>query len=98
MCSRQKKGDALDEEVSVYGISDDSRYVKIADLEKLKENEIYISASFAEKYDLLIGDVISLDEKYENKQVYKAECPKYDRNNKAHLSTRAEPVSDRRDL
>lgn len=54
--------------MSVYGISDVSRYVKIADLEKLKENEIYISASFAEKYDLLIGDVISLDEKYENKQ------------------------------
>lgn len=68
MCALQKKGDALDEEVSVYGISDGSRYVKIADLEKLKENEIYISASFAEKYDLLIGDVISLDEKYENKQ------------------------------
>lgn len=68
MCALQKKGDALDEEVSVYGISDDSRYVKIADLEKLKESEIYISASFAEKYDLLIGDVISLDEKYENKQ------------------------------
>lgn len=68
MCSLQKKGDALDEEVSVYGISDDSRYVKIADLKKLKENEIYISVSFAEKYDLSIGDAISLDEKYENKQ------------------------------
>lgn len=68
MYSLQKKSDALNEEVSIYGISDDSRYVKISALNTLKENEVYISASFKEKYGLKIGDTISLDEKYENKQ------------------------------
>lgn len=29
MCSLQKKSDVIDEEVSVYGISDDSKYVEI---------------------------------------------------------------------
>lgn len=64
----QKKSDALNEEVSVYGISDDSRYVEIEDLKTLKEGDVYISSSFADKYGLKTGDTISLDEKYENKQ------------------------------
>lgn len=68
MRSLQKKGDALDEEISVYGISDDSHYVSIKDLSTLKEDEVYISTSFGEKYDLAVGDVITLDEKYENVQ------------------------------
>ncbi len=68
MKSLQKKSDTLNEEISVYGISDDSKYVKIADLKTLKENEVYISASFQNKYNLKIGDSILLDEKYENKQ------------------------------
>ncbi len=52
----------------MYGISDDSKYVKIEDLWALKENEVYISTSFQDKYNLEIGDSIVLDEKYENKQ------------------------------
>ncbi|MBD5543247.1 MAG: FtsX-like permease family protein [Lachnospiraceae bacterium] len=68
MQSLQKKSDVLDEEVSVYGILDDSRYVKIADLKSLEEGEVYISESFQDKYGLNVGDTISLDEKYENKQ------------------------------
>ncbi|MBO5452332.1 MAG: ABC transporter permease [Lachnospiraceae bacterium] len=68
MRSLQKKGDALDEEITVYGISDDSRYVSITDLSKLKEDEVYISTSFGEKYNLAAGDIITLDEKYENVQ------------------------------
>lgn len=68
MYSLQKKSDMLDEEISVYGISDDSAYVKIAELSSLGEDEVYISGSFSDKYDLGIGDIISLDEKYENKQ------------------------------
>lgn len=63
-----RKSDVLDEEVSVYGVSDDSRYVKIADLDHLDEKEIYISESFAEKYGLGAGDTITLNEKYEEKQ------------------------------
>lgn len=68
MYSLQKKSDALNEEVSVYGISDDSGYVEIDDLKTLKEGEVYISSSFADKYGLKTGDTVSLDEKYENKQ------------------------------
>lgn len=62
-----RKGDAIDEEVSVYGITDDSRYVTIDGLDGLGEKEVYISASFAEKYGLSVGSSVSLDEKYENK-------------------------------
>ena len=68
MQSLQKKSNVLEEEVSIYGISANSRYVEIADLESLKENEVYISESFRDKYGLKVGDMISLDEKYENKQ------------------------------
>ena len=68
MHSLQKKGDTLDEEVSVYGISDNSRYVKIADLNTLKTDEVYISLPFQDKYGLKVGDIVSLDEKYENIQ------------------------------
>ena len=68
MKSLQKKGDSLDEEVSVYGISEDSRYVSIADLKSLKEGEVYISEPFSDKYSLEVGDTISLDERYENRQ------------------------------
>lgn len=68
MYSLQKKSDTMDEEVAVYGISHDSRYVTITDLNTMKENEVYISAPFQDKYGLEIGDAISLDEKYENKQ------------------------------
>lgn len=68
MRSLQKKGDALDEEVSIYGITEDSRYVEIADFNALAEGKVYISASFRDKYGLKIGDMFVLDEKYESKQ------------------------------
>ncbi|MCM1568597.1 MAG: ABC transporter permease [Roseburia sp.] len=68
MQSLIKKSDVLEEEVSVYGISDGSKYVEIAGLTSLSENEVYISESFREKYRLEIGDTVSLEEKYENKQ------------------------------
>ena len=45
MTSLVKKSDAIDEEISVYGIADDSNYVKIKKLSSLKKNEVYISAS-----------------------------------------------------
>lgn len=63
-----KKSDTLDESVSVYGISDNSDYVEISDLNKLGKNEIYISQSFADKYGIALDDAITFDEKYENKQ------------------------------
>lgn len=66
MTSLLYRAEAMDEEVSVYGVSDDSAYVDIADLEKLSGGEAYITASFADKYGLSVGDTFTLDEKYEN--------------------------------
>ncbi|MGN1192931.1 MAG: ABC transporter permease [Dorea sp.] len=68
MKALKKKGDALDEEVSVYGIQDDSRYIQIEELSSLKGKEVYLSRPFSDKYNLKTGDVITLDEKYEHKQ------------------------------
>ncbi|MCM1388511.1 MAG: ABC transporter permease [Bacillus sp. (in: Bacteria)] len=68
MRSLLRKGSEIDEEVSVYGISDDSGYVKIDGLKTSKENGVYISSPFSEKYKLEVGNHIFLDEKYENKQ------------------------------
>lgn len=68
MTSLVRKSDVLDEEVSVYGIADNSRYVQIADLSGLQGNEVYISAPYADKYRLAVGDTFTLDEKYEHKQ------------------------------
>ena len=79
MTSLQKKGDSIDEEISVYGVEPDSKYVKIKDIDDLKENTVYISASFAEKYDLAVGDTVDLDEKYENKQYHFKIAGTYDR-------------------
>ena len=63
-----RKGDEIDEEVSAYGISDDSVYVQIAGLESLKDGEVCISTSFQDKYGIEEGDTITLEEKYENKK------------------------------
>lgn len=68
MSSLNKKGDVLTEEVAVYGIMDGSSYVQMELFSSLKEQEVYISTSYAEKYGVHIGDKISLEEKYEDQQ------------------------------
>ncbi|MCM1181316.1 MAG: ABC transporter permease [Clostridium sp.] len=68
MYSLQRKSERLDEEISVYGVEKDSRYVEIADLDTLTEGKVYISEAFRDKYGLKLGDTFTLDEKYENKQ------------------------------
>lgn len=68
MTSLLKKSDALDEEVSIYGIADNSSYVKINDFDSLKKNEVYISDSFSQKYGLNEGDEVKLDAQYEKKK------------------------------
>lgn len=68
MKSLQRKSAVIDEEISVYGITPDSRYVAIEDLPSLGENEVYISSSFRDKYGVSPGDTVTLDEKYESKQ------------------------------
>jgi len=57
-----KNGD-FSEDITTYGISDDSKYVK---LPKLGAREICISQSYAEKYGLKPGDTVKLEEKYRN--------------------------------
>lgn len=64
----QRKSDEIDEEISVYGIAGNSSYVQIDGLLKLKEGEVYISTSYAEKYGVSVGNTITLDERYENKK------------------------------
>ncbi len=68
MKSLQRKSDAINEEISVYGIADGSNFVEISGLDALGENEVYISNSFAEKYGISAGDTVVLSEKYENKK------------------------------
>ena len=54
------------EEISVYGIAENSRYL---DMETpAHEDEMWISTAFASKYHLSTGDSFTMHEKYENKQ------------------------------
>ena len=52
------------ESISVYGIEDNSKYIKVPS--GLKENEVYISQTFSEKYKIEVGDEFKLDEKFDN--------------------------------
>lgn len=56
-------GQAKSEEVMLYGVESDSRYIK-ADLGK----GVYVSAAYADKYQVEPGDKITLKEKYERKR------------------------------
>lgn len=57
------EGKLKSEEVTVYGISDNSRYIDI-DL----KNGVYISNAYAEKHDIEIGDEITLQEQFGTEQ------------------------------
>lgn len=78
MKSLVKRSDALDEEISTYGVVDDSRYIEISDLESLEKNEVYISNSYADKYGIAIGDTIKLEEKYTDDAYNFKVCGIYD--------------------
>lgn len=56
-------GQTKSEEVMLYGVEPDSRYIK-ADLGK----GVYVSAAYADKYQVEPGDKITLKEKYERKR------------------------------
>lgn len=79
MKSLVKRSDALDEEISTYGVVDDSQYIKISDLEALEKNEVYISNSYADKYGIVIGDTIKLEEKYTDDTYNFKVCGIYDK-------------------
>ena len=65
------------EEVTLYGVKSDSKYIKINLKDKktdLQENskiaaDVYISSAYADKFSLKPGDAITLKEKYE-KETY----------------------------
>ena len=58
-----------DEEITVYGIEDHSKYLKNLDL---KEGEVVLSDGYMEKYGIRIGDEIKLHEEYgDNKYTFK---------------------------
>lgn len=59
-------GVRVNETISVFGFEENSNYIKIEDT--LKENEVYISNIFQEKFGYKEGDEIILKEKYENTQ------------------------------
>ncbi|MDO4620242.1 MAG: ABC transporter permease [Lachnospiraceae bacterium] len=61
-----REGSSRNEEISVYGVVEDSRYIVTPGLQELAEDEVYISEPYAEKFDVNVGDRISLKEQYEN--------------------------------
>ena len=48
------------EEITIYGVSESSKYIDL----KIKNDEIYVSNLYAEKYGLTKGDTIKLKNKY----------------------------------
>lgn len=60
MTSLNYQGSSRDEDISIYGIEENSRYVKA----EMPDEGVCISDSFAEKYHLEVGDDITLKEKY----------------------------------
>ncbi len=56
MSSEKKDG------VTIYGVAENSRYIPIDFSDNVAN--VYISSAYAEKYDLVIGDTISLKEPY----------------------------------
>lgn len=62
---RTGMGSGGDESVTVYGIADDSAYVKLGSA--AEEGEVFISSAFAKKFGLDTGDTLTLHEEYENK-------------------------------
>ena len=63
--SLERKSDTYNEEVAVYGIENDSRYIKLG---SCGDDSVYISKAYADKYDVKAGDTITLSEKYEHRE------------------------------
>lgn len=62
--SLKTTGNDFTENISIYGISDDSSYIN-ADL---SEEKVYISSAYSDKYGLHNGDEISLKEEFGDKE------------------------------
>ena len=66
MGALEYRTDNFHEEIAIYGIAENSRYVKLNAPEHA--DEMWISSAFSNKYHLNTGDSFTLYEKYENKQ------------------------------
>lgn len=67
--SLELKNDKYTEEVSIYGVNENSRYISL-DSSLYKDDDaslVYISEAYSEKFNVHEGDTITLSEKYENK-------------------------------
>ena len=73
--SLERKSESYNEEVSVYGIFNGSRYVK---LDNSDDSSVYVSKAYADKYNVHEGDTITLSEKYEHKEYNWNVCGIYD--------------------
>lgn len=62
--SLKTTSDDFTENISIYGISDDSRYIN-ADL---SEEKVYISSAYSDKYGLHKGDKITMKEEFGDKE------------------------------
>lgn len=56
-----------DEDITIYGISDDSQYIKNTDF---SDGKIYFSSAYADKYHVNIGDTVLFKEKFGSKKYY----------------------------
>ncbi|MBR6381742.1 MAG: permease [Lachnospiraceae bacterium] len=61
---REGMGSGGDESVTVYGITKGSAYMDLG--EGTEGDEIFLSAAFAKKFGLAVGDALTLREEYEN--------------------------------
>lgn len=57
------RGDFKTDEITIYGIAPDSQYVKTT----IPENKALLSNGYLEKYDVKVGDKVSLYDKYADK-------------------------------
>ena len=57
------EGDYSGEDVLIYGIQNDSRYIGLS----LKEGDVYVTSAYSEKLGINPGDTITLKEPYEDK-------------------------------
>lgn len=57
-----RKDSDNNEEVSLYGIKEDSRYIPL----DVTDEKVYITSAFAEKYGIKEGDRVTLREKYDD--------------------------------
>ena len=58
------EGTLKSEEITVYGIAKDSKYVDIS----LDDSEVYISNAYSEKHGIKVGDEITLREQFGSKE------------------------------